>query len=291
MVALLFILIGGVALAFGLRRPLLALVEVAEAPGETLEDQRSFTERVIIPTVRGTAGRLGRLTPRAYREKIQRRIVMAGAGDLIRPEELIAIQAAATALGVFVGAAIAVWMGVGGRAVTILMGFAGFAGWALPSARLNRAAELRRASIRCELPDFVDNLRVAIQAGAAVEGALDLILEDRPGPLSEEMHRVLSEIRLGRHRHEAFVRFRARVDVSEVGTLVSSLIQADELGMPLAQVLKAQADELRLRRRQWAREKAGKLPVKITMPLVLLIFPPILVITAGPAMSGILTVL
>jgi tight adherence protein C len=105
------------------------------------------------------------------------------------------------------------------------------------------------------------------------------------------MHRVLSEIRLGRHRHEAFVRFRARVDVSEVGTLVSSLIQADELGMPLAQVLKAQADELRLRRRQWAREKAGKLPVKITMPLVLLIFPPILVITAGPAMSGILTVL
>jgi tight adherence protein C len=291
MVALLFILIGGVALAFGLRRPLLALVEIAEAPGETLEDQRSFTERVIIPTVRGTAGRLGRLTPSAYREKIQRRIVMAGAGDLIRPEELIAIQAAATALGVFVGAAIAVWMGVGGRAVTILMGFAGFAGWALPSARLNRAAELRRASIRCELPDFVDNLRVAIQAGAAVEGALDLILEDREGPLSEEMHRVLSEIRLGRHRHEAFVRFRARVDVSEVGTLVSSLIQADELGMPLAQVLKAQADELRLRRRQWAREKAGKLPVKITMPLVLLIFPPILVITAGPAMSGILTVL
>jgi tight adherence protein C len=291
MVALLFILIGGVALAFGLRRPLLALVEVAEAPGETLEDQRSFTERVIIPTVRGTAGRLGRLTPSAYRDKIQRRIVMAGAGDLIRPEELIAIQAAATALGVFLGAAIAVWMGVGGRAVTILMGFAGFAGWALPSARLNRAAELRRASIRCELPDFVDNLRVAIQAGAAVEGALDLILEDRPGPLSEEMHRVLSEIRLGRHRHEAFVRFRARVDVSEVGTLVSSLIQADELGMPLAQVLKAQADELRLRRRQWAREKAGKLPVKITMPLVLLIFPPILVITAGPAMSGILTVL
>jgi tight adherence protein C len=291
MVALLFILIGGVALAFGLRRPLLALVEIAEAPGETLEDQRSFTERVIIPTVRGTAGRLGRLTPSAYREKIQRRIVMAGAGDLIRPEELIAIQAAATALGVFLGAAIAVWMGVGGRAVTILMGFAGFAGWALPSARLNRAAELRRASIRCELPDFVDNLRVAIQAGAAVEGALDLILEDREGPLSEEMHRVLSEIRLGRHRHEAFVRFRARVDVSEVGTLVSSLIQADELGMPLAQVLKAQADELRLRRRQWAREKAGKLPVKITMPLVLLIFPPILVITAGPAMSGILTVL
>lgn len=291
MVALLFILIGGVALAFGLRRPLLALVEVAEAPGETLEDQRSFTERVIIPTVRGTAGRLGRLTPSAYREKIQRRIVMAGAGDLIRPEELIAIQAAATALGVFLGAAIAVWMGVGGRAVTILMGFAGFAGWALPSARLNRAAELRRASIRCELPDFVDNLRVAIQAGAAVEGALDLILEDREGPLSEEMHRVLSEIRLGRHRHEAFVRFRARVDVSEVGTLVSSLIQADELGMPLAKVLKAQADELRLRRRQWAREKAGKLPVKITMPLVLLIFPPILVITAGPAMSGILTVL
>lgn len=291
MVALLFILIGGVALAFGLRRPLLALVEVAEAPGETLEDQRSFTERVIIPTVRGTAGRLGRLTPRAYRDKIQRRIVMAGAGDLIRPEELIAIQAAATALGVFVGAALAVWLGYGGRAVTLSMGFAGFAGWALPAARLNRAAELRRASIRCELPDFVDNLRVAIQAGAAVEGALDLILEDREGPLSEEMHRVLSEIRLGRHRHEAFVRFRARVDVSEVGTLVSSLIQADELGMPLAQVLKAQADELRLRRRQWAREKAGKLPVKITMPLVLLIFPPILVITAGPAMSGILTVL
>ena len=291
MVALFFILIGGVALALGLRRPLLALVEVDDAPSETLEDQRSFTDRVIIPTLRGTAGRLGRLTPQAYRAKIQRRIVVAGAGDLIRPEEIIAIQAAATAVGVFVGAALAVWLGYGGRAITLSMGFAGFAGWSLPSARLNRAADLRRASIRRELPDFVDNLRVAIQAGAAVEGALDLILEDRPGPLSEEMHRVLSEIRLGRHRHEAFVRFRARVDVSEVGTLVSSLIQADELGMPLAQVLKAQADELRLRRRQWAREKAGKLPVKITMPLVLLIFPPILVITAGPAMSGILTVL
>lgn len=291
MTAFLLIIIGAIGLTIGLRRPLLALVEVDDGPAETVEDQRSFTERVLIPTIRGTAGRLGRLTPHAYRQKIQHRIVVAGVGDLIRPEEIIAIQAAATAIGVFLGAALAVWVGVGGRAVTIVMAATGFAGWALPSARLNRAADVRRAAIRRELPDLVDNLRVAIQAGASVEGALDLILEDRPGPLGDEMHRVLSEIRLGRHRHEAFVRFRARVDVAEVGTLVSSLIQADELGMPLAQVLKAQADELRLRRRQWAREKAGKLPVKITMPLVLLIFPPILVITAGPAMSGILTVL
>lgn len=284
----------GLALTYlGVRRPAVAGPGEAadDLAGSNLVDVRPFSERVLIPGIRRVAGDLGRLTPHAYRDRLQRKLVVAGLGDLIRPEELIAVQLIGVCAGTFVGSALAWWAGLGGRGFTLFIGLSAFAGLALPIARLNQRISKRQDQVRHELPDLVDNLRVAVQAGASVEGALDLILDQRNGPLSIEMGRMLSEIRLGRHRHDALVRLRARLDVPELGALVSALIQADELGMPLGQVLAAQAVELRLRARQWARERAGKLPVKITMPLVLFIFPPVLVITAGPAMSDILTAL
>jgi hypothetical protein len=107
-----------------------------------------------------------------------------------------------------------------------------------------------------------------------------------PSPLTDELRKALQDMELGLPRREALQAFRDRVDLDVVRTLVLALLQADALGVPIGRVLKSQATEVRARRRGWAREKAGKLPVKIMFPLVLFIFPPILALVLGPAASS-----
>jgi len=107
-------------------------------------------------------------------------------------------------------------------------------------------------------------------------------------PLSHELSRLLREMELGVPRRTALQNLRRRVDLPEVSNFVLSLIQADGLGMPLGRVLRAQANEMRSKRRQWAREKAAKLPVKILFPMFLFIFPALFVVVLGPAVSSIM---
>jgi tight adherence protein C len=104
--------------------------------------------------------------------------------------------------------------------------------------------------------------------------------------MSDELEVVLHEMELGLPRRAALQELKRRLDIDVVRTFVLALVQADALGIPIGRVLKTQATEVRNRRRAWARERAGKLPVKILFPLVLFIFPPILAIALGPAISS-----
>ncbi|HEX9682172.1 MAG TPA: type II secretion system F family protein [Acidimicrobiales bacterium] len=247
--------------------------------------EQSLFRRAIVPVLQGASSSLGRLAPSDLRLRTHKKLVGAGVAHIVRAEEVLAGQAVGVAFGAIVGIAIA--SSLGGRS-----------GWAiglavpaifatLPIAWLNRRAAARLESVRRDLPNVIDLVQVAVTAGATFESALQLIVRGRRGALAIEMRRVLHEMSLGVPRSEAISGMRERLDLPEIANLATALIQADALGMPLGRVLKAQAEDLRLRRRQWAREKAGKLPVKITMPLVLFIFPPLLIITIGPAMSNI----
>ena len=137
------------------------------------------------------------------------------------------------------------------------------------------------------LPDTLDLLAISVEAGVGFEGAMAVVCEQFDSPLADEFSRTLKEMELGLPRREALQNLKRRTEVPELSNFVLALTQADVLGMPVGRVLKASATEMRSKRRQWAREKAGKLPVKILFPLVLFIFPAVLVIVLGPAASDI----
>ncbi len=157
----------------------------------------------------------------------------------------------------------------------------------IPSVIVKRKATERSTSIFKDLPDCLDLLAISVEAGVGFEAALDVVCGHFDSPLAEEFRRTLQEMELGLGRREALVNLRNRTDVPELSTFIMALTQADALGMPIGRVLHTQAIEMRNRRRQWARERAAKLPVKIMFPLVLFIFPAILVVILFPSAGGI----
>src|SRR5438477_5271456 len=143
----------------------------------------------------------------------------------------------------------------------------------------------RQDQLLKDQPDTLDLLAISVEAGVGFEGALGVVCEHFQSPLADEFSRTLKEMELGLPRREALSNLKRRTEVPELSNFVLALTQADALGMPLGRVLKTQASEMRNKRRAWAREKAAKLPVKILFPLVLFIFPAILVVILGPAAS------
>jgi tight adherence protein C len=140
---------------------------------------------------------------------------------------------------------------------------------------------------RPSLPDTLDLLAISVEAGMGFEGALDIVCQHFNSPLAEEFSRTLREMELGLPRKDAFQNLKRRTEVPELSNFVLALLQADALGIPVGRVLRTQATEMRAKRRQWAREKAAKLPVKILFPLVAFIFPSILIVVLGPGAEGI----
>jgi tight adherence protein C len=152
---------------------------------------------------------------------------------------------------------------------------------------LVRLRERRQTTIRRDLPEVLDLLAVSVEAGLGLEQAIDVVTEHFDSCLTLELARMLRQMELGQSRRSALQELKRRTQVAEVSSFVLSLIQADALGMPVGKVLRVQATELRNKRRQWARERAAKLPVKILGPLLFLIFPAMFVVILGPAVISI----
>jgi tight adherence protein C len=205
----------------------------------------------------------------------------------IRAEEVVAINAAT------LGGALVLALGLVGRidppgrlalAAILLLGLVGAVA---PQAWLERKADERTAAIQRALPDVLDLMAISVEAGVGLDAAMMVATEHLDNPLTSELGLTLTEMELGLPRRQALQNLRRRADIPELSSVVVALLQADELGMPIGHVLRLQGTEMRAKRRMRAREQAGKLPVKIIFPLVLFIFPPILVILMGPAMGSL----
>jgi tight adherence protein C len=254
-------------------------IDEADPSGQGLAEP--LVSRTVGAVARALAARLERLLPTRYVEALGRRLDHAGLGGKRAVGHQLALQ---LGLGL-VGLALAPFVASGSSSRTVVLAFVGLPimGFMAPGARLKRAASMRSNQIFKDLPDIVDMLAIAVEAGSGFEAALQVVCSNFKSPLTDELSRALHEMELGLPRREALQQLRDRVDLDVVRTLMLALLQADALGIPIGRVLKSQANEVRARRRAWAREKAAKLPVKIMFPLVLFIFPPIMALVLAPA--------
>jgi len=255
------------------------------------EFERTLAQPFWVRIVRPFSGKalksVTRLTPRDYLERTHRKLLLAGLTSSMRAEEFVIAQAAATGLLTIASLAY-LFLGHPAPRIGILMVILGpVIGLCLPASWLSRKVTERQGSILKDLPDTLDLLAISVEAGMGFEGAIDIVCQHFSSPLAEEFARTLHEMELGLPRHDAFSNLKRRTDVPELSNFVLALLQADALGIPIGRVLKTQAVEMRSKRRQWAREKAAKLPVKMLFPLMLFIFPAIMVVVLGPAVSGI----
>jgi tight adherence protein C len=175
----------------------------------------------------------------------------------------------------------------GGMTRLIVFGLMLAVGILGPDAILTRRIDERRAAMERDLPDVIDLLVISVEAGLGFEGALGRVVQNVPGELSDEFSRMLQETRVGVSRHEAMKSLANRTDVEDLNSFIMSMNQADAFGVSISRMLRVQADEMRVRRRQRAQERAFAAPVKMVFPLVLCIFPALFVVLLGPAVMQI----
>jgi tight adherence protein C len=253
---------------------------------ENIRDQdllRPFSERALVPFVSGLTGIGRRFTPVGYVDGVRQKFIYAGRGTAEAIDRFLAIR-------VVTVAAVPLWflfvfflMKASGTMALVLFGLGALVLVLGPDALLSRRVEERKHQIQMALPDILDLLTISVEAGLGFEQALDRTVASVPGPLSDEFGRMLGETRAGASRGEAMRAMEARTDVPEVRSFVLAILQADTFGVSIGRVLRAQADEMRIKRRQLAQEKAQKAPVKMLIPMVFCIFPALFVVIIGPA--------
>ena len=225
-----------------------------------------------------------RLSPSGITATLRRRLDLAGNPSAWTPDRILA----AKGLGLFVFGGLGVAYGL--RSVGLLIvaaALAGAAGFFLPDVLLYNAGVKRQEKLQRALPDALDMLTVCVEAGLGFDAALAQVARNTTGPLAAEFSRVLQEMQIGKSRSQALRSLTDRTTVPELRSFVSALVQAGELGITIADVLREQAREMRLRRRQRAEEKAQKVPVKILFPLVFCLFPSMFIVIIGPGMISI----
>jgi tight adherence protein C len=226
-----------------------------------------------------------RLTPASYTRSLQHKLDLAGNPRNWGAERVLALKGIGLVMGVALGLVVGAKHGVG---VLIYPPALGAAGFFVADVWIRNLGEHRQMNILKGLPDALDMMIVCVEAGLGFDAALVRVARNLKGPMPEEFARVIQEMQFGMSRTEALRSLVSRTDVAELRTFVSALIQSSELGISIGDVLREQAKEMRVKRRQRAEEKAQKLPVKILLPLITCLLPAMFVVVLGPAVINIM---
>ncbi len=242
---------------------------------------QSATERVFRPAIAAISGRLRVLTPAGWVEGLERQITFAGLGAKWPVERVLAAKFLMAALTGFISWFVLGPQGLGRLLLVVVAGAA--VGYFIPDLVVRSRATERQQEIERALPDVLDQLTMSVSAGLGFEAALGRAAQVGEGPMAEEVFRVLQEMQIGVSRDEALRNLAERSTVSDLRNFVFATLQSEAYGLPIADVLRVQASELRLKRHQRAEERALKIPVKIIFPLALCIFPALFIVLLGPA--------
>ena len=250
---------------------------------EEIELSQPFSDRILRPILQGLAGFVTRFTPARTVEATRLKLELAGRPHNWGTTEFFGVRAAAAIL---LAILLFLLMTVAGqpaiyRLGALVLGF--MMGYLLPAMWLGGKIRRRQDEIVKALPDALDLLTICVEAGLGFDAAMAKVAEKWDNELSRAFGRVIQEIRLGKLRRDALREMDRSTGVPDITSFVAAVIQADQLGVSMAKVMRIQSEQMRIRRRQRAEEKAHQAPVKMLFPLVFLIFPAIYVVLLGPA--------
>ncbi|GAA2001232.1 MULTISPECIES: type II secretion system F family protein [Nocardioides] len=273
----------------GVTRSLAVLEAMTDAPKVLTEEiDRPFAERVLDP-LRARALVVGRrITGADAAERIRRKLDLAGNPAGLTVDKVVSAKVLGAVAGLVVGVLVALLLGaslgvlLGVGLGALVLGFLG------PNLYLYQKTYDRSAQILRELPDAIDLMTISVESGLGFDAALQQVARNTEGPLADEFARVLKEMQIGQGRSAALRGLSERTDVDDLQSFVSAMVQADSFGIPVAQVLRVQSSEMRVKRRQRAEEKAQQVPVKITVPLIFCILPCLFIAVMGPAVISIM---
>jgi tight adherence protein C len=286
-----------IAIVFvGIRRPQNAIVIEERlsqfgnrvASLEEVELQQPFQQRVLLPMLRSVSTRLSRFAPAQNVARLRQQLLEAGAPRGLGPTEFTGLR---FVIGGGLGALFFFLMLVSGSSALLTFGLPlgiTVLGYMMPGIWLSRKSKERKTEITRALPDAIDLLTISVEAGLGFDPALGRVVEKWDNALTRELGRMLSEMRMGSSRRDAMRDVVARVNVEDLNTFMGAVIQADQLGVSISQVLRVQSKQMRMRRRQRAEEQAHKAPLKMLFPMIFLIFPTIYIVILGPAIPRLL---
>jgi tight adherence protein C len=284
--AAVFAVAGGDREHAGVQRSLAAIERGHGAVFETPAD-RSFSERMGVPLLKQLGG-LGRALTRAgAMARLQRQLDYAGNPAGWTVERAVAVKGIGLVLAP-IGVAVLAMALFGGRALPLSLVLGAVLGFFAPELWLYNVGAKRQNEIRKTLPDVLDTLTIGVEAGQGFDAALAQVARNGKGPLVGETARVLQEMRIGMSRVQALRAMATRTTVPELRGFASAIVQASELGVPVGKVLREQANQMRLRRRQYAEEKAQKIPIKILFPTLFCLFPALFVVILGPGVLSLM---
>jgi tight adherence protein C len=238
---------------------------------------RPLLERMFLPILDRIDQLVRRMAPAGILQRVDDELVKAG-----RPWNMTAPQFMIFRLFLGLGLPVLLMMVMGSQLnIMFTIGIFGL-GFLIPRFMIKRAVAQRKITVDRELPNALDLLTVSVEAGLGFDGAILKLVEKTNGPLTQEFRRMLQEIRIGKSRREALRELSERCGSEDVHTFVAAMIQADALGVSIGRVLRLQSQQMRMKRRQQAEERAMKAPIKMLIPMVLFIFPTVFVVLLGP---------
>jgi tight adherence protein C len=245
--------------------------------------RRSALERLVLPFAGKVISSITRLTPLDLYGRVNRLIVLAGNPPAFTAERIVAFKIVFAIVGLVIGLMLAPLLPFTSFVLKVgTVALLTLTGYTVPSAAIAARASKRQKEIRKALSDTMDLLTISVEAGLGFDAALGQVVRNVPGPLSEEVSRMLQEMQIGVSRTEALRHLTDRTEVSELEGFVLSMIQADKYGVGIAKVLRAQAQELRQKRRQRAEETAQKIPLKLLFPMIFMVLPALFIVILGP---------
>ncbi|MEX0983726.1 MAG: type II secretion system F family protein [Actinomycetota bacterium] len=255
------------------------------APRVDIREQEmaeNFAARMVVPVVTRAGQVAKKFTPLDTRDRVAKKLMLAGQPAGWDAERVLAFKVIGAVLG-FAGSIVLL------RLITlssflqiVVIALLTFVGFIVPDTLLGSRVEERKKEILRTLSDTLDLLTISVEAGLSLNAAIAQVVKNVPGVLSSEFARMLQEIQLGVPRSEAFRHLAERTDVEELNAFALAMIQADIFGVSIASVLRTQAAQLRIKRRQAIEAKAQQTPVKIVFPLILCILPVLFVVIIGP---------
>jgi tight adherence protein C len=272
----------------GVTRSLAVLEAMTNAPKElNSELDRSFADRVIEPLQQRALSVSRRLSGADTAERIRRKLDLAGNPAGWTVDRVLSGKVIGAVLGLVVGLVFSLMLGSPTMKIVVVLG-ATVVGFFAPNLYLYQRTHERSELLQRELPDAIDLLTISVESGLGFDAAVQQVARNTEGPLAEEFSRVLREMQIGQGRADALRALGERTNVTDVRTFVGAMVQADSFGIPIAQVLRVQSAEIRVKRRQRAEEKAQQVPVKITIPLIFCILPTLFIAVMGPAVLSIM---